>query len=129
MHDLLLTGGRSIDPASGRDEITDIAFADSKVAAVGKGLGEARVTKNVPGALVTPGLIDLHTHVYWKGTSIGIDPVSYAARAGTTTLVDAGTAGPANFQGFRDHVIEVSAPRILAYLNISFAGIFAFSIL
>ena len=129
MHDLLLTGGRLIDPAHGKDEITDIAFAEGKVAAIGSGLSsaEARETRDVSGLLVSPGLIDLHTHVYWGGTSLGVDPVTYAAWAGTTTLVDAGSTGPGNFHGFRAHVIEAAAPRIFAFLNISFAGIFAFS--
>jgi dihydroorotase len=79
------------------------------------------------GALVTPGLIDLHTHVYWGGTSLGIDADAVATRSGTTTFVDAGSAGAGNFLGFRRHVIERSRVRILAYLNISFAGIFGFS--
>ena len=129
MYDLLLKGGRLIDPSSGKDETTDIAFTDGKVAAIDSALdvAEAKQVRDVAGLVVTPGLIDLHTHVYWGGTSIGIDPVAYAAESGTTTLVDAGTAGPGNFAGFRAHVIEMSAPRILAFLNISFAGIFAFS--
>ena len=72
-------------------------------------------------------MIDLHTHVYWGGTSIGVEAEPIARRSGTTTFVDAGTAGPGNFPGFRRHVIEPSPVRILAYLNVSFAGIFAFS--
>ena len=79
------------------------------------------------GRLVVPGLIDLHTHVYWGGTSLGVDADALARRSGTTTFVDAGSAGPGNFPGFRHHVIERSRSRILAYLNISFAGIFGFS--
>jgi hypothetical protein len=62
------------------------------------------------------------------GTSIGVEAEPIAQRrSGTTTFIDAGTAGPANFPGFRRHVIEPSPVRILAYLNVSFAGIFAFS--
>jgi len=75
---------------------------------------------------VTPGLIDLHTHVYWGGTSLGVDP-SRLARVGCTTLVDAGSAGPGNYSGFREHVIRPSPVRIVAYLNVSFAGIYGFS--
>ena len=88
---------------------------------------QATHIRDVSGNLVTPGLIDLHTHIYWGGTSIGVDPTDYAQRCGTTTMVDAGTAGAGNFAGFRAHIIEACEPRILAYLNISFAGIFAFS--
>ena len=75
---------------------------------------------------MTPGLIDLHTHVYWGGTSLGVDPVRLA-RGGCTTLVDTGSAGPGNYLGFLEHVIEPSPVRIIAYLNVSFAGIYAFS--
>jgi dihydroorotase len=76
---------------------------------------------------VVPGLIDLHTHVWWGGTSLSVRPEPVARRSGATTLVDAGSAGPGNFHGFRAFVIEPSPVRILPYLNISFAGIFAFS--
>jgi dihydroorotase len=72
-------------------------------------------------------LIDLHTHVYWGGTSLGIDADDFGRRSGVTTCVDTGSAGPGNFAGFRRQVIERSDVRILAYLHISFAGIYAFS--
>jgi dihydroorotase len=128
MTDLVLKGGRIIDPANGRDEIADIAFADGKVAAIGRDLSSVggRVV-DVAGRIVTPGLIDLHTHVYWGGTSLGVDAAEIARKSGTATFVDAGSSGPGNFHGFRRHVIEPSPVRILPILNISHAGIFAFS--
>jgi len=126
--DLILRGGRVVDPASSLDATCDVGFANGRVAAVSPRIAErANEERDVAGAIVTPGMIDLHTHVYWGGTSIGVDAEPIARRSGTTTFVDAGTAGPGNFPGFRRHVIEPSPVRILAYLNVSFAGIFAFS--
>jgi dihydroorotase len=126
--DLILRGGRVIDPAAGVDATCDVGFVDGRVAAVAPRIaGTARDERNVAGSIVTPGMIDLHTHVYWGGTSIGVEAEPIARRSGTTTFIDAGTAGPGNFPGFRRHIIEPSPLRILAYLNVSFAGIFAFS--
>jgi dihydroorotase len=127
-YDLVVTGGRVIDPSQEIDRVTDVGFAQGKVAAVGDGLAAhgAKVIE-AAGRIVTPGLIDLHTHVYWGGTSLGVDAVKLARSAGVSTLVDTGSAGPGNFPGFRSHVIDASPVRIIAYLNISFAGIFGFS--
>ena len=127
MTDLILRGGRVIDPSSGRDETADIAFDEGKVTAVGLNLpSRGAEVVDVDGRLVVPGLIDLHTHVYWGGTSLGVDAVEVARQSGTTTFVDAGSAGSGNFHGFRRHVIEPSPLRIIPYLNVSFPGIFAF---
>jgi dihydroorotase len=125
-HDLVLTGGRVIDPASGHDGVADVAFAGGRVAAVGPGLS-GRERRDVSGALVVPGLIDLHTHVYWGGTSLGVEADAYARASAVTTCVDTGSAGPGNFAGFRAHVIERARVRVLAYLHVSFAGIYGFS--
>jgi len=83
MRDLVLTGGRIIDPASGRDEMADIAFGHGKVTEIGRDLptGGAE-TVDVRGLLVVPGLIDLHTHVYWGGTSLGVGPEGHQSVAG-----------------------------------------------
>jgi len=127
--ELILRGGRVIDPSQNLDGIGDVAFAGGRVAKIGKNLlGDAGTdVRDVGGLIVAPGLIDLHTHVYWGGTSLGIDAEDFCRRSGVTTCIDTGSAGPGNFAGFRKHVIEPSAVRILAYLHISFAGIFAFS--
>jgi dihydroorotase len=73
--DLILRGGRVIDPSQKLDAVRDVAFAGGKVAQVGKELKADAGTdvRDVSGYIVTPGLIDLHTHVYWGGTSLGID--------------------------------------------------------
>lgn len=124
--DLILTGGRVIDPSQHLDAIVEVGFAGGKVAAVAKSIPRAPATtvKDVSGLIVTPGLIDMHTHVYWGGTSLGIDAEDFCRRSGVTTSVDTGSAGPGNFAGFRTHVIEKSAVRILPYLHISHAGIY-----
>ena len=125
---LVLRGGRVIDPSQALDRVMDVAFADGKVVGAGEvgRLADFDV-RDVSGKIVTPGLIDLHTHVYWGGTSLGIDAEAYARSSAVTTCVDTGSAGPGNFAGFRKHVIEPCAVRILAYLHVSFAGIYAFS--
>ncbi len=129
MAELVLRGGRVIDPSQNLDGVADVVFADGKVKAVGRDAlhGRDAEVRDAKGLIVTPGLIDLHTHVYWGGTSLGVDAAALARQSGTTTFVDAGSAGPGNFHGFRKHVIEPSPVRILPYLNVSFAGIYAFS--
>jgi dihydroorotase len=128
MADLVLRGGRIIDAASGRDETADIAFGDGKIIEIARDLpASGAEIVDVRGLIVVPGLIDLHTHVYWGGTSLGVEAVEVARQSGTTTFVDAGSAGAGTFHGFRRHVIEQSPLRIIPYLNVSFPGIFAVS--
>lgn len=127
-HDLVIKGGRVLDPAANIDATLDIAFSDGKVVRLAPSITEpATRTINGAGHLVLPGLIDFHTHVYWGGTSLGVDAEEMAIRSGTTTFVDAGSAGAGNMAGFVKHVIEHADPRILAFINVSFPGIFAFS--
>ena len=125
--DLIIRGGRIIDPANGIDRIGDVVISGGKIAGLDVDAPEGAQVIDAKGAIVTPGLIDLHTHVYWGGTSLGVDPDAYALKSACTTLVDAGSAGPGNYPGFAKHIIEPSFARILAFLHVSFAGIYAFS--
>ncbi|MFC3694069.1 amidohydrolase/deacetylase family metallohydrolase [Chenggangzhangella methanolivorans] len=127
--DLILRGSRVVDPSQNFDGIADVAFTDGKVSGFGPNLpgGAQTDIRDVSGAIVTPGLIDLHTHVYWGGTSLGVDPDAFCRLSGVTTSIDTGSAGPGNWAGFRKHVIERAEARVLAYLHVSFAGIFGFS--
>ncbi len=126
--DLLVRGGRVIDPAQDLDEILDVAFRDGRVAAVAPRLPskEAHEVLDAGRCLVVPGLIDLHTHLYWGATALGVDADAAGSAGGVTTLVDAGSAGAGNFAGFHRFVIEGSRARVFAFLNIAFPGIYAF---
>lgn len=125
-HDLILKGGRVIDPSQKHDGLADVAFTAGKVSGFGKDLQGAKEIRDVSGTIVSPGLIDLHTHVYWGGTSLSIDADEFCRVSGVTTSIDTGSAGPGNWAGFRKHVIEPSQARILAYLHVSHAGIYGF---
>lgn len=125
-YDLTLKNGHLIDPAAGIDAPHDLSFRDGALVAM-DAPGNARETRDLTGCIVTPGLIDLHSHVYWGGTSLGIDPDAYGRASAVATCIDTGSAGPGNFAGFRAHVIERSDIRVLAYLHVSHAGIYGFS--
>lgn len=124
MYDLVLKGGTVIDPAQNIHDAMDVALADGRVAALEEDVSSsgAKQTVNVTGKLVVPGLIDLHAHVYPGATQLGLDPDPYFLAKGTTTLLDAGSAGALNLEGLRRFVVEPARTRILALLNISAIG-------
>lgn len=125
--DIVLKGGRVLDERNGVDGMFDVAIKAGKIAAVGKDLATSGAkVEDVTGSIVAPGLIDIHTHVYHKATSLSVDPGFIARRSACTTLIDAGSAGAGNYDGFRDYVMIHSPYRIFAFLNISFPGIFGF---
>ena len=129
-YDLLLKGGRVIDPKNGIDKVMDVAVSNRRIAAVAADIParDARVVADVSGLIVTPGLIDIHAHVYagTGATTIAGDqsvyPDGFSFRAGVTTLVDAGTAGWHNFPDFKQRVIDRARTRVLAFLNIGGVG-------
>ena len=126
-YDLLLRGGHLIDPKNGVDAVRDVAVAGGKIAAVAPRIDPADAFKtiDVSGLYVTPGLIDIHVHVFAgtgeKGSYAGdnsVYPDGFTLRAGVTTVADAGCAGWRNFEEFKTRVIDRSKTRVLAFLNI-----------
>ena len=125
--DTLIAGGHVIDPAHGRSGQADLAIKDGKIAAVEPGIDRSRAGNviDAAGQYVTPGLIDLHTHVYWGVTYWGIEPDPVAARSGVTTWLDVGSAGGYTFPGFRRWIAEPAKSRVFALLNMSSIGLVA----
>jgi dihydroorotase len=130
--DLLIRNGHVIDAKNGLDAVRDVAIAGSKVALVAAGIAPARAKDVVDatGLYVTPGLIDIHAHVFWghdpnaqysDGYS-AVQPDSHSFRSGQTTLVDVGGAGWRNFPQFKEQVIDRSRTRILSFINIVGSG-------
>jgi dihydroorotase len=126
-HDLLLKGGHVIDPKSGTSAVRDVAIAGGRIAAVAEKIDPAEAFKvvDVSGLYVTPGIIDLHVHVFTgtgeKGSYAGdnsVYPDGFTLRVGVTTVVDAGCAGWRNFADFKDRIIDRARTRVLALLNI-----------
>lgn len=130
-YDLLIKGGHVIDPKNNIDGVADVAVAGGKIAKVAPGIPESDAKKvaRVPGLYVTPGLVDIHVHVYagtgLKGVLTGdssVYPDGFSFRSGVTTMVDAGTSGWRNFPDFRQRVIDRARTRVLALLNIVGGG-------
>src|SRR2546428_3038839 len=121
---MLIQGGTVVDPALGPSALRDVRLADGRVAALGENLrpvpGEEVV--DARGLFVTPGLVDLHVHVYYGASHYVIEPDPHCLATGTTTVVDAGSAGALTFAAFRTYVIEVAETRILPLLNIGAPG-------
>jgi len=129
--DLLIKGGHVIDPKNNISRIMDVAVAGDKIARVAADIppSEAKRVANVSGLYVTPGLIDIHVHVYantgMRDVLTGdhsVFPDSFSFRSGVTTMVDAGTAGYRNFPDFREKIIDRAKTRVYALLNIAAGG-------
>jgi dihydroorotase len=125
MFDLIVRGGRVVDPSQDVDTITDVATIGPRIAAVGSDLlkhGLRGEVIDARGLVVTPGWIDLHTHVYWGVAPLGVEADPNCLRRGVTTAVDAGSAGASTFPGFQRYVIDISSTRVVAMLNLSAIG-------
>lgn len=129
--DLLLKGGHVIDPKNGMDRVADVAVKDGLVAAVAPDLEASRAAKvlDVTGLVVTPGLVDIHVHLFhttgvkdvWAGDN-SIRPDDFSFRTGVTTMADAGSAGWRNFETFRHTVLDRARTRVFAFINIAGFG-------
>ena len=130
--DLLIKGGHVVDPKNGINAVMDVAVSGGKVAQVAATIARerARDVADATGFYVTPGLIDIHTHVFWghdeesqysDGYS-AVQPDSHSFRAGETTVVDVGGAGWRSFPKFKEQVIDRSQTRVLSFLNIVGSG-------
>ncbi len=131
LYDLLIKNGHVIDPKNKIDSILDIAIANGKIAKVAKNIpvSQSKKVVDATGLIVTPGLIDIHTHVFvgskpekFADGILSLSPDDFTFKSGVTTVVDAGTSGWRNFPQFKSQVIERSQTRILAFLNIAGAG-------
>jgi dihydroorotase len=132
--DILLKGGHVIDPKNNIDSRMDVGIANGKILRVATEIPESTAKKviDVSGMYVTPGLIDIHTHVF-VGSNQGfadgfssVSPDDFTFKAGITTVVDAGTSGWRNFPVFKKQVIDRSQTRVLAFLNIAGSGMTGF---
>ncbi len=129
--DLLLKGGHVIDGKNKISAILDVAIKDGKVAAVEANIPAAKALKSadVSGLYVTPGLVDIHVHVYpgltknsYASGDWGLYPDGFTLRSGVTTVADAGSSGWRNFEDFKSRIIDQSKTRVLAFLNVVGAG-------
>jgi dihydroorotase len=124
-YDLLIAGGHVVDPSQKLSAERDVAILGGRIARVASNIppGQARQVVDAKGKIVTPGLIDAHTHVYKYGIALYVDSDVVGVQSGVTTVVDCGSTGAGTFMGFRKYVIDGAATRIYALLNISTIGL------
>jgi dihydroorotase len=122
--DLLLTGGTVVDPSQGLHARKEIGIAQGRIALVEDSIPIARARQVVDchDLIVTPGLVDLHVHVYEGASHYGIEVDSTCLATGATTVLDLGSAGAWTFAGFRRQVIDTAQTRVYALLNLSTTG-------
>ncbi|MEJ7839512.1 MAG: amidohydrolase/deacetylase family metallohydrolase [Thermomicrobiales bacterium] len=125
--DTVISGGEVVDPGSGAIGKFDVGILNGRIAAVSPQLDATTARRRIDatGKIVTAGLVDLHTHVYWGASFWGIEADPVAARTGVTTWIDVGTAGSYSFPGFREWIVGGSRSRIYSMLNLSSIGLIA----
>lgn len=129
-YDLLLKGGEVIDPSQSLRGRYDVAVLRGRIAAVSEHIdpSAARLVVDVSGKIVTPGLVDLHAHVYAEGTALGVVADEVCPPAGVTTVLDAGSAGCNNFAAFRRLAVNSQRTRVYALVHISRIGLTGFPV-
>lgn len=122
--DLLLQGGRVVDPSQGLDAMLDIGIRGDRIACVAAGIPGASAAKvvDVSGTVVTPGLVDLHVHVYRHITDFGLPVDDAGVHAGATTIVDQGSCGAWTFDGFKAHVVDQAITETFCFISINLSG-------
>lgn len=124
-YDFLMKGGLLVDPSQRIEDQRDVAVLEGRVAAIEEGIspGQAKEVFDASGKIVTPGLIDLHAHVYRFVSHLGADPDLNCLARGVTTVVDAGSSGALNFPGFRKCIVEICQTRIFEFLHVCDVGL------
>ena len=131
-YDIVIKGGHIIDPVNNIDEVMDLAIKGNKIAAIEKNISAKQAKKEVDasGLIVSPGLIDMHTHNFYgtvhdrylANSFTAVPPDGFTFRSGVTTVVDAGSPGWRNFELYKSQIIAPSKTRVLCFLNIVGAG-------
>ena len=120
--DLVLKGGRVIDPAEGIDTVTDISISAGKIIALGKDL-DGTETIDVSNRIVIPGMIDTHAHVFQHiGGPFGLNADMVGVQSGVTTLVDQGGPSSMTFAGFRHYIVEPAETNVVAFISAYVVG-------
>jgi dihydroorotase len=122
--DLLLKGGEVVDPGANLAGLMDVAITRDRIAAVEADIPAEKAWRvvDVTGQFVTPGLIDLHTHIFRGMSYFGIDADAIAWRCGVTTWVDAGSSGAFTVTGFREFIADPAVVRVYAFIAMSYLG-------
>ena len=120
-YNLLIKGGSVLDPGQGIREQLDIAISGEKISAIEREIpsSEAERVLDASGKIVTPGLIDLHTHIYWGISPLSVDPDTIAPHSGVTTMVDAGSVNAGSWPGFKRFIVQGSQTRVYCFINAS----------
>jgi dihydroorotase len=124
-YDLLLKGGEVIDPSQDLHRRGDVAFREGRVAAIEPDIAASTAGEviDVSGYLVTPGLIDIHGHFFYRGWPGAVDPDTACLPSGVTTGVDAGSTGWGNYQALKTYILDPSDTQLYAFVHLAATGL------